>query len=219
MLAKILFFASSYAILLLINLNRTIPSTPQQASEKKVNTTHNNLWKWQYKDIPNNFFGPGCKHSFEHYVSGESNIDVNNLDQLCDWLATCDYVADIIKHGKHDYWTHPDDFERERSGDCEDFALWAWRKLKQMNLSAEFMVGKLIQPDGRIENHAWLMLIENDNRIILETTAKNKQTMLKPFEQYHPYYLPFAAVTAEFRKKAYTSLIARLGRYNRSLES
>jgi predicted transglutaminase-like cysteine proteinase len=33
---------------------------------------------------------------------------------------------------------HPGAFERRRRGDCEDFALWAWRKLAEVGVDAEF---------------------------------------------------------------------------------
>jgi hypothetical protein len=45
------------------------------------------------------------------------------------FLVGCTYVSDTELFGKRDYWQPPEDFEKRRKGDCEDFALWTWRQL------------------------------------------------------------------------------------------
>ena len=183
-------------------------------TQKKLN----HIWKWRYQNIPNKFFGHGCDYPFEHYISGESNVTINNLDELCTWLLGCKYIPDYIKKGQRDHWSHPDEFESERTGDCEDFALWAWRKLKDLHFDADFTVGKWIHENGRIGTHAWVIIRQIDGDLILETTGRSKERMLKPLLLHRHEYIPFAAVDTELRKKVYLGIIAWLGRIKRSLD-
>ena len=56
-----------------------------------------------------------------------------DLSDLRRFLAGCEYVSDEEQFGERDYWQPPEQFEKSKKGDCEDFALWAWRQLLHMS--------------------------------------------------------------------------------------
>jgi hypothetical protein len=37
----------------------------------------------------------------------------------------------------------PEDFEKSRKGDCDDFAMYAWRQLLKMGYNARFVGGRI----------------------------------------------------------------------------
>ena len=62
----------------------------------------------------------------------------------------------------------PEEFERARKGDCEDFALYAWRQVISLNYPARFVVGSC----GRYgAGHAWITLDDQGRTFILEQLA------------------------------------------------
>ena len=66
---------------------------------------------------------------------------------------------------KTDYWQPSDEFEETRTGDCVDFALWAWRQLLDMGYSARFVGGKA----GKFgEGHAWVTFEKDGKFFLLE---------------------------------------------------
>ena len=63
----------------------------------------------------------------------------------------------------------PEEFERSRKGDCDDFAIYAWRQLLEMGYSARFVAGKLSDsPQG----HAWFYFEKNGEHFLLEPRAR-----------------------------------------------
>ena len=74
-------------------------------------------------------------------------------------------MSDEEQFGEKDYWQPPEQFEESKKGDCEDFALWAWRQLLQMNYDARFVAGV----SGRYrEGHAWVTFEKNGKYFLLE---------------------------------------------------
>src|SRR6266478_1137994 len=69
---------------------------------------------------------------FGSYVSQPLAVKCNSLEDLRVFLRKCRYVSDEEQFGKKEYWMPPQDFERSRKGDCEDFSLmrggnsWTW---------------------------------------------------------------------------------------------
>lgn|SRR5262249_4265838 len=81
------------------------------------------------------------------------------------FLATCRAVSDKELFGKDEYWQPPEDFEKTRKGDCEDFALWTWRELLAMGYDARFAVGR----HGRYGiGHAWVTFQKDGKYYLLE---------------------------------------------------
>jgi len=68
-------------------------------------------------------------------LRGQSTVCVNDIAAICEWLADCEYVRDPVH--ERDFWQHPKTFEQLRKGDCEDHALWAWRKLTELGIPAD----------------------------------------------------------------------------------
>jgi hypothetical protein len=137
-------------------------------------------------------FGAGSRRPFTDYLNGESHVTVQSVEDICRWLQQCEYVRDAELFNQRDVWQHPGEFEALKKGDCEDHALWAWRKLKELNVPAEFVVGRAQWSEN--ENggaHAWVAYRENDRTYILETTHK-KRSLIYPLEaiqeRYHPWY-------------------------------
>jgi hypothetical protein len=135
-------------------------------------------------------FGAGSRRPFSHYLNGESRVQVRSVDDICRWLQTCEYVSDSDQFNQRDHWQHPGEFEAIRKGDCEDHALWAWRKLKEINIPAEFIVGRAEWGESSTGAHAWVSYRENGRTFILETT--HKKQIVYPVEsiqtRYHPWF-------------------------------
>jgi len=164
------------------------------------------VWHATYQNLPLKFFGGGARHNFDYYYTRSSNVEVSSIDDVGEWLLGCEYVTDREQFGVLDHWQHPTDFEATRKGDCEDFALWAWRKLVEMGHDAEFMVGKWLH-DGRAGTHAWVFLKYEDEQYIYESTGRSPERMLKAFSAAHESYVPFAAVDSLLRKKVYRGML------------
>jgi len=89
----------------------------------------------------------------------------NDLAELREFLSHCKYVSDQEQFGKRDFWQPPEQFERTKEGDCDDFALWSWRQVLHMNYTARFVVGRA----GRYGNgHAWITFEKNGRTFLLE---------------------------------------------------
>jgi hypothetical protein len=66
---------------------------------------------------------------------------------------TCRAVSDKELFGKEEYWQPPEDFEKTKKGDCEDFSLWTWRQFLAMGYDARLVLGR----HGRYGiGHAWV---------------------------------------------------------------
>jgi hypothetical protein len=74
-------------------------------------------------------------------------------------------VSDQEQFGERDYWQPPEQFEESKKGDCEDFALWAWRQLLHLNYPARFALGSA----GRYgAGHAWVTFQRDGKTYLLE---------------------------------------------------
>lgn len=86
-----------------------------------------------------------------------------DLAEIRKFLAGCNYVSDQEQFGERDYWQPPEEFEKTKKGDCEDFALWAWRQLLHLSYDVRFVVGF----SGRYgAGHAWLTF-QRDGKVYL----------------------------------------------------
>jgi hypothetical protein len=92
----------------------------------------------------------------------------SDLTDLHCFLAGCTYVSDEEQFGERDYWQPPEQFEESKKGDCEDFALWAWRQLLHMEYPARFAVGSASRyGDG----HAWVTFQKDGKTYLLESLS------------------------------------------------
>src|SRR5262245_22255252 len=76
------------------------------------------------------------------YVSQPLAVKCATIKDVRKFLCTCTAVSDEKLFGKPEYWQPPEDFERSRKGDCEDFPLWTWSQLLAMGYNARIVFGR-----------------------------------------------------------------------------
>ena len=102
------------------------------------------------------------------HVTQPLSVLCADLEDMRRFLQGCRYVSDQVQFGRRDYWMPPEEFERRRQGDCDDFALWTWRQLMQLGYSARFVVGH----GGRYgAGHAWVTFERDGRTFIVESLA------------------------------------------------
>jgi hypothetical protein len=149
-------------------------------------------------------FGAGSRHRFSWYYEGESVIEVTSLEEVVSWLAGCTYVADKDLFQEQDFWQHPRTFERLRQGDCEDFALWAWRKLNELDIPAHLFVGQRVENgEGSATGHAWVVFEQTDELMVLEGAGRTQDSVVAPLEEVRHRYRPHYSVDGSYRTTAY----------------
>ena len=77
-------------------------------------------------------YGSGARLDFPKYLGGPSTVAVTSIEHIQNWLLGCRYERDEVLFAEPYFGQHPTTFEHLRAGDCEDFALWAWRKLIEL---------------------------------------------------------------------------------------
>jgi hypothetical protein len=157
-------------------------------------------------------FGRGSWRPFPWYFEGDSAVEVASIQELCDWLLECEYVSDPDLFNDEDFWQHPRTFERLRQGDCEDHALWAWRKLTELGIEAELMSGRW-RPPGDIEGgHVWVRFQKNGQEFILESVSHTREGMVRLLDQAKAEYEPHAGVDGRFQRFAYAGFLRSFDR-------
>lgn len=102
------------------------------------------------------------------FLSQPLTKQFNDIHELRRFLFSCKYESDEEQFGKRDYWLPPEEFENCRKGDCEDFALYTWRQLIEMEIKSRFVVGE----SGRYgSGHAWVTMQNNEKNYIIEPLA------------------------------------------------
>jgi len=144
--------------------------------------------------VPLQAFGSGNKHDFTWYFQGESIVPVATLDEIQDWLAACEYVHDAVLFNEPDFWQHPRTFEVLRRGDCEDHALWAWRKLVELGHDADLVSGTVLHggddDSSKRAAHVWVLFRQNGEPFVFEAVAKVKDHMVRPLATVRDHYRP-----------------------------
>lgn len=135
-------------------------------------------------------YGSGARFDFPKYLAGPSNVSVTSIGEIQDWLLGCKYESDEVLFAESDFWQHPATFERLRAGDCEDFALWAWRKLIELGVDAEIITG--YRPEGSElgGRHAWIVFRQEGAEYLFEPTCPTKEEMIRPLADVRNGYLP-----------------------------
>jgi hypothetical protein len=110
--------------------------------------------------------GPHPTFPMGRYISEPLTVTCTSIGELRKFLAGCKYVSDKELFGKRDYWQPPEEFEKRKKGDCEDFALWTWRQLLLMGYDARFVVGS----SGRYGiGHAWVQYFQDGKCYLVES--------------------------------------------------
>jgi hypothetical protein len=174
-----------------------------------------NHWHHVPVVVPYRSFGMGSQRPFSWYFEGESSVKVKKYREVCKWLVKCKYKKDAALFGRPDVWQHPLEFEKLKKGDCDDHALWAWRKLVEIGLEAQLVCGTWREPGSKTRptGHAWVIFKKSGKKSwhILECTEKNTKKMVIPAKDAEKRYFPELSVDGEF--KTYRFTIAKDKRY------
>jgi hypothetical protein len=163
-------------------------------------------WSKQARHIAPKYFGPGSQHSFDWYLQQDSRVPVKSIGGICRWLRACRYTTDNERFHTLDYWQHPVEFERTREGDCEDHALWAWRKLIELGYPAEIIVGTSYCYNLQGEYHAWVVFTRREQRYLLEAADK-RAPLIAPLREVQHLYVPDFGVDQQLHTYAYRSRV------------
>lgn len=149
-------------------------------------------------------FGSGASGGFQRYLRGPSRVRTTSLADIRDWLLACEYESDESLFASADFWQHPEQFERLRRGDCEDHALWVWRKLSELGIAAEFVVGRHANTPVTSGGHAWVTYTDSSGTPhLIESVAKEAAKMFRPLAEAREEYVPHFAVTHTLRTVAF----------------
>lgn len=150
-------------------------------------------------------FAPGSVRRFQWYFEGESAVTVRSVDDVCRWLAECRYASDEHLFNESDFWQHPRLFEKLRQGDCEDHALWAWRKLVELGHRASLHVGK-----WQGGHHAWVVFERDGQQLLLEPVDKDSATAVRPLPEVRGEYMPHFSVDEAFKVRSHAGYLVHV---------
>lgn len=157
-------------------------------------------WQRLSDEAPLAMFGEGARHGFDWVFEGESTIPVRSLDDMLDWLADCHYESDASLFRESDYWQHPHTFEQLRRGDCEDFALWAWRKLIELGIDADLVIGRRVPPTSENSRHAWILFRDGDDEFVFEPVVRDRSAAVRRVSTVRTAYIPEFGVARDRRR-------------------
>ncbi len=159
---------------------------------------HGDPWDRIHLTCAPGAFGAGSTRSFSDYFQGRSRVPARSFDEVCAWLLDCECLSDQALFFQEDFWQHPLTFEQIRKGDCEDHALWAWRKLGELGIPARFTAGRW---NGVA--HAWILLDRADGVHLFETTSKTRPLVHPLDAGTRARYCPALSVDQGFRTYVY----------------
>ena len=159
-------------------------------------------WTRVARGVPLTLYGAGSQRDFGWYLEGESSVRIGSIAEIQDWLLACEYVDDRELFNEQDFWQHPRTFEHLRRGDCEDHALWAWRKLVELGVDAELVSGRQLSDEDRT-GHVWVMFTHGGETLLFETVAKRRELMLRPVSAVRELYRPEVSVDGKRQRFAY----------------
>lgn len=165
---------------------------------------------WRRLDLkpPLGAYGPGAVVEFHEYLRRESRVAVDTPEQAAEWLLTCRYASDEELLAEADAWLHPSTLELVRCGDCEDFALWGWRKLVELGIDADFVVGMHADHEGRAARHAWVTYRRDGTAWMFEAVERSLSRMFQPLDEVREFYVPQVGVARDASRHAYAGLFA-----------
>jgi hypothetical protein len=164
-------------------------------------------WERLAYKVPLRTFGRGSYKPFRWYFEGETRVQVANLDDICAWLLECEYVHDPDLFNESDFWQHPKTFEVMRRGDCEDHAIWAWRKLVELGFEAELLSGDWQPAGDTAGGHVWVRFRQNGQEFIFEAVSRKRERMIRPFAEARSEYVPHAGVDHTFQHYGYVGFL------------
>ena len=166
-----------------------------------------------------NLYGSGARLDFPKYLSGSSTVPVSSIDDIQDWLLECRYEHDETLFAEPDFWQHPVTFEHLRAGDCEDFALWAWRKLVELGIDADVIAGYCVK-NGRLDGrHVWVVFRQNDQELLFDPVFRDKADMIRPLGEVRDRYVPEVGADRSGRRFGFSGYVLAQKRRRREASS
>lgn len=167
-------------------------------------------WQRFPERVPLHVYGAGARKEFRWYFEGDSSVTVRTLDDVLDWLLDCAYVSDPDLFNERDFWQHPRTLEHLRKGDCEDFSIWAWRKLVELDYDAEFVAGRCSEPQCSLKGHTWVLFQQDETPFLFDPVLRKRRTMIRPLDEVRQEYTPEVSVDHQFKRYAYAGYYRRL---------
>jgi hypothetical protein len=164
-------------------------------------------WERLDKQPELQMYGSGARLDFAEYLKGESLVHVTSLEDVQDWLLGCRYEHDDVLFGEPDFWQHPSTFERLRAGDCEDYAVWAWRKLIELGHDVDLVAGWCVRDKELDGRHAWLLIRRDGVELLFEPVAKNREQMIRPLAEVRAGYVPQFGVDRHAKRFAFSGYV------------
>lgn len=171
--------------------------------------------RWARISLPRDSwrFGSAAPADMAAFLARPSAVRASSVRQVCEWLRACTYEPDQELFGQPDRWQPPAEFEERRRGDCEDHALWAWRKLHELGLETELVVGSFLGAAGIEDYHAWVLFSEpSGRRMLLEATTKGAGPAPATLEEVGHAYVPFHSIDGRLRTYTYGGYLLALER-------
>ncbi len=109
----------------------------------------------------------GNTHPWNRYFNKPLTTKPETLAQIQSFLQKCKYLSDQKTRSRSDFWEPPDVFEKRKTGDCEDHAIWAWRHLHDMGYKTRLVLGTYNSW------HAWVHIFINGRAYLMEATQKH----------------------------------------------
>ncbi|MCH8959950.1 MAG: hypothetical protein IH820_01140 [Bacteroidetes bacterium] len=166
-----------------------------------------NPWERFASSVPLSVYGMGARREFRWYFEGRSSVEIQSIEEIQEWLLGCEYVSDPDLFQEADFWQHPCTFEQLRKGDCEDFALWAWRKMVRLGYQAEFVAGRCLQPGcsdiDQGHGHTWLVFEKDEAVYLFDPIIRERDHMIQPLDAVRHEYIPEVSVDQHFNRYAY----------------
>ena len=114
--------------------------------------------EWRHKGVHPTF-------PMGRYFSQPLTVKCESIRDIRMFLWGCKGVSDKELFGMEDYWQPPEQFERIKKGDCDDFALWTWRQFLALGYDARFVLGRC----GRYGiGHAWVEFFKDGKCFLVE---------------------------------------------------
>ncbi|HZZ81543.1 MAG TPA: hypothetical protein VFE62_23780 [Gemmataceae bacterium] len=139
---------------------------------------------------------------FQEYLNRNSDIHVESLEEIEQWLLTCTYARRESYAEK--VWPISVEFECRKTGDCLDHSLWAWKKLHELGFTPLFMYGQTRLDDSVAfvksdQPHHWVQFEHAGTEFLLESTWKDQPQLAVSLYDISSYYQPWLAIDTELR--------------------
>lgn len=164
-------------------------------------------WERLLVTPPLHEYGSGARLDFARYLTGKSIVTVNSLEEIQEWLRGCQYQNDETLFNERDFWQHPNTFERQRAGDCEDFGIWAWRKLIELDVDADLVAGYCLNDGELAGRHVWIVYRKEGAEYVFEPTRRTAERAVRPLREVRNQYFPEFGVDRHAKRFAYSGYI------------